>query len=205
MAAATSAPSATAAAHPFAGPNIAQALNDHNHLKRSTDLPLFYGRKEKDSITAHHLIERIERADTITTWDNAHKITEFYMILRDKAIVSYESLEDDDVDLRDWDVTKKEFLKMYKPNFLAHTTCANVADLIQKPGKMINDYHVRVQVAYKHLTDHKPSTMVAVRLAGATPYQAKLEGMNDMAKFFKHQLFLTGLNDHLHDKILEAS
>jgi hypothetical protein len=51
------------------------------------------------------------------------------------------------------------------------------------------------QTAYKCLTDNKPATMATVRLASATPDQAKLEGMNNMTKFFKHQLFLAGLNN----------
>ncbi len=46
--------------------------------------------------------------------------------------------------------------------------------------------------------------MANVRLVIATFAQAKLEGMNDMAKFFKHQLFLAGLDDPLRDEVLEA-
>jgi len=101
-------------------------------------------------------------------------------------------------------VVKREFLKTYEPKYSARTTCANFSDLVQKPGETINDFHVRVQTAYKRLTDSKPATMAAVRLAGATPDQAKLEGMKDMAKFFKHQLFLAGFSDNLRDKVLEA-
>jgi hypothetical protein len=122
------------------------------------------------------------------------------MILRDRAIIWLESLDDDEVDLKDWDVVKKEFLKMYEPKYSAHTTCTNFSDLTQKPGEMINNYHVRVQTAYKCLTDSKPTTMAAVRLAVTTPDQAKLEVMKDMAKFFKHQLFLASLSNNLHNK-----
>jgi hypothetical protein len=46
--------------------------------------------------------------------------------------------------------------------------------------------------------------MPALRLAGATIDQAKAEGMADMGKFFKHQLFLAGLSDSVCDKVLEA-
>ncbi len=87
------------------------------------------------------------------------------MILRDKAIAWYESLQDDDPDLKDGDVVKKEFLKMDKQKYSAHTTWANFTDLTQKSGDTINDYHVRVQTAYKHLTDNKPKTMATVRNA----------------------------------------
>jgi Retrotransposon gag protein len=163
---------------------MAQALNNHDHLKRSMDMPLFFGLKEKDTITARHLIERIERAPVIATWNAELTCNKLYMILREKALVWYESLADDDLDLKDWDVVKKEFLKNCEPKYSARTTCANFADLTQKPGESINNYHVRVQTAYKRLTDSKPATMAAVRLAGATVDQAKAEEMADMAKLF---------------------
>ena len=70
-----------------AGPNLAQALTDHERLKRSTDMPLYFGHKEKDTITARHLIERIERGAEIATWDAARKCNELYMLLRDKALI----------------------------------------------------------------------------------------------------------------------
>jgi hypothetical protein len=183
---------------------IAQALNDHDCIKRSTDMPLFFGRKEKDTITARHLIDRIDRARTIATWNAERTCNELYMILRDKALVWYESLANDDLDLKDWDVVKKEFLKTYESKYSARTTCANFADLTQKPGETVNDYHVQVQTTYKHLTDSKPATMVAVRNPTATVAEAKLESIANMGKFFKHQLFQASLSDNLRDKTLEA-
>jgi hypothetical protein len=35
------------------------------------------------------------------------------MILRDRAIVWLEALDDDEVDLKDWDVVKNEFFKTH--------------------------------------------------------------------------------------------
>jgi hypothetical protein len=46
--------------------------------------------------------------------------------------------------------------------------------------------------------------MAVIRLAFATPDEAEVEGMNDMAKFFKHQLFFDGISDPLSYKVLEA-
>jgi hypothetical protein len=175
---ATTAAAATAAGNPpAAGANNTQALNDFDSLKRSTKIPLYYGHKVKDSITAHLLIKRIEKAAIIATWDNANKIIEFYMVLRDKAIFWWESLQDDNLNLDDWDIFKKEFLKMYKPKYSAHTTCDNFANLIQKSGKSINDYHVRVQTAYKCLMDNKPTIMAALRLARTSPTRLSLKGL----------------------------
>ncbi len=38
----------------------------------------------------------------------------------------------------------------------------------------------------------------------ATEAQVKAEGVNDVALFFKHQLFLAGIKDSLHNRVLEA-
>jgi hypothetical protein len=84
-----------------------------------------------------------------------------------------------------------------EPKYLAQTTCTNLADLTQKSNKSINDNHYRIQMAYKHLTDNKPATMAAIRLTSATVDQAKAEGIVNMAKFFKHQLFLADIKDML--------
>ncbi len=40
--------------------NIPQALNDHDRMRRSTDIPLFYARREKDTVLPRILIDRIE-------------------------------------------------------------------------------------------------------------------------------------------------
>ncbi len=63
-------------------------------------------------------------------------------------------------------------------------------------------------MAYKRLTDKKPVAMAAVRVniaAGATEAEIKAEGVTDTFKFIKHQLFLAGLKDGIHDKVLEAA
>ncbi len=68
----------------------------------------------------------------------------------------------------------------------------------------MNNYCCQVQIAYERLIDNKPANMAAVRLACAMVDQAKAEGINNMAKFFKHQLFLAGIKDPICDKVLEA-
>jgi hypothetical protein len=177
---------------------IAQALADHDRTKRSTDIPLFYGQPCKDTIAARLLIVCINDAATIATWNEARKLLEFKMCLRDKAVGWFEGLAKDGVDINAWDTVKAEFLETYELKYLAKTTCANFTDLNQKPDISINDYTYRVQMAYKHLTDTKPGTMGTVRgtiAAGATEAEVKAEGINDAFKFIKHQLFLAGLKD----------
>ncbi len=169
-----------------ARPALAAALNDHDRMKRSTDIPLFYTRREKDSVLSHILIDGIEDAPEITTWNEARKIRELKMCFWDCAIIWYKSLKDNNINLNVWNDVKKEFLETFEPKYSAKTVCSNFTDLKQHPDKSMNDYHCRVQMAYDGFIDNKPATMAAVRLAGGTVDQAKAEGINHMALFFKH-------------------
>jgi hypothetical protein len=195
-----------AAAGALAGPQLAQALNDHDRAKRSTDIPLFYGQPGRDTIAARLLIVRINDAGAIAGWDNARKLLEFKMCLRDKAVGWFEGLIEERINVDDWDIVKAEFLETYKPKYSAKMTCANFTDLNQKSDETINDYTYCVQMAYKRLTDKKPAALAAVRVnitAGATEAEIKAEGVADAFMFIKHQLFLAGLRDGLRDKVLE--
>jgi hypothetical protein len=186
---------------------MAAALNDHDRMRRSTDIPLFYARRDKDTVLPRILIDRIEDAAAIATWDEARKIRELKLCLRERAIIWWKSLRDTNIDTAVWDDVKAEFLTTYEPKYTAKTVCANFTDLKQHPDESMNDFLCRIQVAYDRLLDNKPATMVTVRntmAAGATEAQVKAEGINDMALFFKHQLFLAGVKDSLRDRVLEA-
>jgi len=107
---------------------VAQAMNDHDRAKRSTDILLFYGQPGRDIIAARLLIVRINDAATIAGWADNCKILEFKMCLRDKAIGWFEGLIEDGIDVNDWDVIKAEFLETYEPKYSAKTTCANFTE-----------------------------------------------------------------------------
>jgi hypothetical protein len=184
-----------------AGQNFQQVLNNHDCAKRSTDIPLFYGQPGRDTITACLLIIRVNDAATISGWNNDPKILEFKMCLRDRAMGWFESLEEDGIGADDWGVFKTEFMETYEPKYSAKTTCANFTDLSQKTDESINDYTYRIQMAYKCLTDNKLATMAAVRAAAPTVQEAKAEGIADAFKFVKHQLFLAGLKEGIHNKV----
>ncbi len=59
-----------------ANPGMAAALNDHDRLKRSTNISLFFAKREKDTVLPRILIDRIEDAAEIAKWDKARKIRE---------------------------------------------------------------------------------------------------------------------------------
>jgi hypothetical protein len=188
-----------------ASQSIQQVLNDHDRTKRSTDILLFYGQQGRDTIPTCILIIRANDAATIAGWDNACKILQFKMCLRDKAVSWFKGLIEDGINVDNWDIVKAEFLESYKPKYLAKTTCANFTDLTQKMYESIHDYTYCNQIAYKCLTDNKPATMATARAAALTVQEAKAEGIADAFKIVRHQLFLAGLKDGICDKVLEAT
>ena len=102
------------------------ALNAHNRIHRSTDLPLFFGQADKDSISARLLVDQIETAAQIAGWNkDARKLQEMYMILHDRAVVWWRSLPDARINRKVWDNVKNEFLAMYEALYTAKMTCTN--------------------------------------------------------------------------------
>ena len=61
---------AAAPADPVADPQqgLADVLANQERIRKSTDLPLFYAQKEKDTCTAELFIQRFEVAAQIARW-----------------------------------------------------------------------------------------------------------------------------------------
>lgn len=191
--------------------DLQNVLNAHDRVRKSTDLPLFYGKKEKDTVSPHVLLDRINRASVIAGWNtDERKCTEFYMILRDRALIWWDSLENcDNVDRNVWADVQREFLAAYEPKFTARTTCTNFQDLVQRSGENVHDYYLRVTEALKKMCDAKPDAINTVRTdrGAATAAEAtaiKREGVRDSERFFMHQLFIAGLKEEIRTKIMEA-
>jgi hypothetical protein len=67
--------------------NLVQALTQYDKVCCSTDIPLFYSLKYKDTISPHQLLECINRAKGVANWPNDECIcNEFYLCLREQAI-----------------------------------------------------------------------------------------------------------------------
>ena len=100
---------------------IQQALIAHDRVRRTTDIPLFYGKKSKDTITPQQLVERLERASRVAGWDalqnpGQRKTDEFFLSLRENALSWYNTLDNIiGYNREDWDELKKKFLEAYAP------------------------------------------------------------------------------------------
>ena len=61
-------------------------LLEHERIKRSTALPLFHGRKDKNDLKAWDYTDRFDKAAWIGKWTtNERKIDEFTNLLREDA------------------------------------------------------------------------------------------------------------------------
>ena len=88
---------------------LATALTNHDRTRRSTDIPLFYG-KEGDTVKPQQLLDRIEAAADIANWDKPvgddaglavglgrtagakRRCDELYLCLRDRSISWFHTL-----------------------------------------------------------------------------------------------------------------
>ena len=188
------------------------ALQAHDQLRRATDLPPFHGIPSRDTISARQLLDRMTHAARVAHWDDdAAKIDNFYLLLRDRALVWWAQLVYEGVDVANWNTVKEEFLATYEPKYSAKTTCTNFGDLVQRMNETAHDYYLRVCEAMTRICEAKPAALNDVRTAvgaaaAAADRQAiKAEGILDAEKFFRHQLFLAGLRDPLRTKIMEAN
>lgn len=182
------------------------ALLNHDRVKRSTELPLFFGNKSRDSISAPALLDRINTAAAIATWNDQRRCQEFYMILRDRALIWWNTLDDiEDFDKNDWAQVSQQFRNAYAPKFSAKTNCTNFGELYQKANESVQDFYLRVAEAFKNMTDAKPEFIAAVRApAGAARADVKAEGVTDMSRFFLTQLFLAGLREEIRLRTMET-
>ena len=194
--------------------NLGAALQDHSRIKRSTDLPWYFGIPSKESISAANLIERLEMAAGVANWDtDDKKIREFYLLLRDEALVWWKSLKRaEGVDKTVWDQVKAAFLLQYEPRITARTTCTNLADLNQRPNEVSNRYYLRLFATFDKLQESYPEDRHDVRFVPANAAAAtadeqkkiKREGFEDAFKFIEHQQYLAGLRDPLRTEVMKA-
>ena len=190
-----------------AAAQLQAALLNHDRTKRSTEIPLFYGKKEMDTINPQFLLDRITHAAAIAGWNPDRQREEFYMILRDKALVWYEALgRVPGIDRNDWAVLQREFLAAFAPKFTAKTNCSNFSEMIQRPQENVQDYYLRIFDTFRNMCQAKPAAMAVVRADGAAPRaEVKQEGIADMEMFFLHQLFLAGLKEDIRSKTMEGN
>ena len=99
-------------AQPAAATAAGAALQQDKIIKKSTDLPWYYGIPSKETISASDLIDRLEAAAPIAGWDtDDKKIRELYLLFREEAIVWWKSTKKNkECNIADWASVRKAFL-----------------------------------------------------------------------------------------------
>ena len=193
---------------------IAQGLRAHDEVRRSTQLPLFYGFDKENTISANTLLDRVEAAAAVANWDDAQKCRQLFLILRKEALLWWESLRHVDGlnRVEDWNQVKQRFLKSYAPKFTARTNCLNLLKLSQAPGERVQTYFLRLDETFKRMSENRPAAILNVRVAplaadqnNARDLLLKQEGLKDQEKFFLTQMFIAGLRENLRQKVMEEA
>ena len=214
---------------PAAAPDLATVLNNHDRVKRSTDIPLFYGIKGKDNVSAQQLVDRIDRAAVIANWDRKtadgdagiaaglvagakRRCDELYLCLREKAMSWYHTLEDiPGFNSNDWNEITREFLEAYAPKYTARTLCVSLQELRQRGEENVQDFYNRVSDSFRNAyqvkhDDLRNFTGPAIDRGTATVAQANainLAGVQKMQRNMMNTIFLGGLREELRSKVLE--
>ena len=194
-------------------------LNEHNCIKRSTALPLFDGRKDKNVLKARDYIDRSDKASRIGKWaTDERKIDEFTSLLIDDANDWYAGLKDfPGINLTKWNNIKTALLRDYETKFTAKTICANFRELHQKPQETLRDYWAKVFGIYRKMYEAAPEQMgdIATHLDAATVAGlAKAEkdrvkeaikfGMATSKMFIQTQMFIAGLREELRHRVMDS-
>lgn len=195
-------------ADPAAG--FANALTQHDRVRRSTDIPLFHGNRAKDTITPQQLIERLDRAARVARWnDDERKCDEFFLCLRGDAIAWANTLDNLlDFDKGDWDSVKEEFLKAYSPRYSARTLCVCMQDLRQTKDESVQAFYNKVSEMFRNAYQYVP---VAVTTCEGDRGEANqddanmimTEGVKKMKLLMMNTIFLGGLREDIRARVLE--
>ncbi len=142
---------------------IQQALIAHDRVRRTTDIPLFYGRKGKDTISPQQLVERLDKASRLAQWNllanpGQRMCDEFFLSLRDNALSWYNTLDNIiGFNKENWDDLKTKFLEAYAPKYSAKALCICFQDLQQKSDENVQDFYNRVSDKRKERGFHVTS------------------------------------------------
>jgi hypothetical protein len=209
---------------------LEQALERHERVRKSTDLPLFYGDRSKDTIEPRDFLNRFNAAAQIANWvpapvggqppNQARKCNEFYVLLRAKALDWWKSLENNPgINQDSWDDVERDFRLTFLPKFTARTACMSFSDLVQSSSEDVFSFFLRVDKAYRLLKETRPDVLFQVNIPapnfgaqGADVDALALDwaqrnlrdGIERMGLFVVQAMFTAGLTEEIRIKTMEA-
>jgi hypothetical protein len=190
---------------------IQAALIAQDRVRRTTDIPLFYRRKGKDTIEPQQYIERLERAAMVAQWpDDQRRCDEFVLSLRDNTLSWYSTLDNIiGFEKNVGNELKKKFLEAYAPKYSAMALCICFQDLRQKNDGTVQDFYNRVSTTFQNAYQSEPAlttTYVGTLHGGITQAQADEvmgQGVTRMQLLMLNTLYLGGLKEEIRNCMLE--
>jgi hypothetical protein len=197
-----------------AGEDVNVALNNilinHDRVRRTTDIPLYFGVKEKDTITPQQLVERLERAARVAKWDTDElKCDQFFLSLRDEALKWSNTLDNViGFNKNNWEDVKAKFLEAYAPKFSAKALCISFQDLKQKSQEDVQTFYNRVSETFRNAYSTKPAHVTTfVGALGPLPQadanMIMAQGLKRMELLVMNTVFQGGLREDIRTKVLE--
>jgi hypothetical protein len=167
---------------------MAAALENHDRVRKSTEIPLFYGIVEKDVISPEQFIRRINNAAIAANWNEARKLVEMYNCLRGPATEWWDYIADEPgIDQDNWDIVSANFLASQTPKATAHLHTASLAELHIKPGETETQFQGRVNTVFREINRNRGPI---ANVAACDNYYKKLH-------------FIAGLSPEVRDKVME--
>ncbi|MGI9142027.1 MAG: C2HC-type zinc finger protein [Fluviibacter sp.] len=189
---------------------INNALIQHDRVRRTTDIPLFHGMPNKDSISPQQLIDRLERAARVAHWNTDElKCDQFFLSLRDEALKWSYTLDNIiGFNKENWGQVKGKFLEAYAPKFSAKALCISFQDLKQRAQEDVQTFYNRVSETFRNAYSTKPDHVTTYDgdvhgLPQATCNTIMGQGLKRMELLMMNTVFTGGLREDIRAKVLE--
>ena len=204
---------------------VRDILTQHDRVRRTTDIPLFFGDTAKDGISAPQLIKRIERASRVANWnDDQTKCDQFFLSLRGEADKWAKGIEEKPgFNAANWDDVKKSFLEAFASKYTALAICTTLQGLKQKAEETVQVFHNRVLDTFSNAKYGRPANIMqfqgnaAARTIPGAAGAAGVEipenlahtiaksGAEQMEWYLKMIIFVGGLHERLRDEVLKRN
>jgi hypothetical protein len=184
---------------------IQAALIAQDRVRRTTDIPLFYRRKGKDTI---------EPSSTLKGWKGlpwSHSGLMTKGGATSLSFLSWYSTLDNIIGFEKnvGNELKKKFLEAYAPKYSAKALCICFQDLRQKNDGTVQDFYNRVSTTFQNAYQSEPAlttTYVGTLHGGITQAQADEvmgQGVTRMQLLMLNTMYLGGLKEEICNCMLE--
>jgi hypothetical protein len=127
----------------------------HDRLRKSTEIPLFYGIAAKDTQTPGEFIDRINNAQQAAGWDDPRKLVEMQNCLRGPALEWWKYMRSAGINTANWNDVRTNFRSTFERKYTAHLHTLSLKDLNIKPNETMTEFQMRVHQTFRNVIDNR--------------------------------------------------